>query len=107
MRFRGLLVLREIDVGGDLDANVVLADDRLQDVGDPLDDARFNFLNVLDLRWIEAGFHQLALELGKHGAALVNQRDAGDGQIRHAGSDQVLDAGDLRRIELASGIEVD
>jgi hypothetical protein len=107
MRFGSLLALREVDVGGDLDAGIAGADDRRQDVFDALDDARLDFLDVLDLRRVEAGFQQLAFHLRQQRAALVEQGDAGGGQLRHAGGNEILDAGDLGRVERASRVEIE
>ncbi|KFB70944.1 MAG: hypothetical protein AW09_003943 [Candidatus Accumulibacter phosphatis] len=107
MRLGSLFRLREVDVGGNLDTGVAGADDWCQDVFDALDDARLDFLDVLDLCRVQAGLEQLALHLRQQRAALVEQGDAGGCQLRNAGRDKILDAGDLARIERTPRVEIE
>jgi hypothetical protein len=107
MRFGRLLALRKVDVSGDLDACIVGADDRCQDVLDALDNARLDLMDIARLRRIEAGFQQCVFLSRQQGAALVEQGDAGGQQLRDAGGDQILDTGDLGRVERASRVETE
>ncbi len=107
MRFGSLLALREVDVGSDLDAGIARADDRREDVFNALDDARLDFLDVFDLGRIEAGFQELAFHLRQQRAVLIEQSDAGCSQLRHTGGNEILDAGDLGRVQRASRVEIE
>ncbi len=96
--FGRLLGLREIDIGGDLDLGVARSDDRRQDVFDALDDA----FSISCTYLICVGSRPASISLlfsCESMAPLWSMVTLETGRLRHAGGDQVLDAGDLRRFQ--------
>src|SRR3989344_94959 len=102
----GLLDLREVHVGGDLGAQVVGAQHRLQDVAHTLGVAALDLAHVLQLLRVQAGLIGRAVLLAsQQRATLVNDADGLGRHLRHAGRHQVHDAGELTAVEGAAGVE--
>jgi hypothetical protein len=80
-----LLGLREIDVGCNLDLEIVGAEQRTENFIDALDDAVFEITDVFDLRRVQTSLRQFALQLGQEGAVLVDDSHIAGRQLRDAG----------------------
>ena len=102
---RGRLGLREIDLGGDGGAQVVVADDRLEQLEDPLGVAALDLVHVLQLSGVEPGAVAGVGAAGEERAGLVEHAHRLRVELGHAGGHQVDDAGDLRPVERAAGMQ--
>ena len=97
--------MREIDIRGDLGQYIASPDKRIQYRLDALDEASFDFMDVLELAWVES---RAVAGLGRQEvAALVDYRHVLDRQIRDAARHQVNDRTDLPGIEAAARMQAE
>ena len=102
--FGGLFGDVEVHIGRNLGPEVALAEERREDRVDALDVAFFQLAGVFDLGGVEVCLQRVGL-LGEQAAFLVDDAHVVVGELGHARCDQVHDAGDLRRVEGASGVQ--
>ncbi len=95
----------KIQLCRDLGLHIALADHRLQDVQNALHILLFQLLLVHELLDVHRAVLAVRL-LRQQLAAVVQHAHAAGGQLRHAGSHQVDDAGNLRAVEQAPWVQI-
>ena len=96
--------LREVELGGHGGAQVVAADQGFEQLVDALAVAALDLVGVLQLLRVErAGV--VGVAAGQQRTGLVEHADGPRVHLGHAGGDQVHDAGDLRTVQRAAGVQ--